>query len=450
MKTFPVSKVRIFRRWISLLEVEGKTQYLRELEMWLKSFERYFSVVNLPLSEDELRQTTLRDYSEEVKIVSDVIFRVSQLCTLLLSEEQVSYSSFAKYIENSLRQDYFTDSYIRKLIRDQRPTRNMNLLMEALLDVRTLILELSRLSKIPYLTFASVGRIINREIRKGVYFDFFLDRKFETFFDKVNNPHIVRIVKSIQIPEYKRSIAAIFLEFFRVLRYLHAISMQMQDAHALKRSLLIFSLIQAELKWIILYLDEQYLRKEHPDANFSELIDGIKYSLSMELKKVMRRELLGTAGLRQYDLIFTKIQNSQGILLNSVQQIVYSIAHYFDPRLEGHEIFPDYVTRLDQSIKLRTDIYELRSFMGKILREGDLMELGAIVKKIEWFRLGSMKFLMYKDWVEFDNFYHEIQACRTSGNLNFSLHRFYTFLTTLIKEVNKRSILSNYPLEKPL
>ena len=107
----------------------------------------------------------------------------------------------------------------------------------------------------------------------------------------------------------------------------------------------------------------------------------------MELKKVMQRELLGTAALRQYDLIFTKIQNSQGILLNSVQQIVFSIAHYFDPRLEGHEIFPDYVTRLDQSVKLRSDIYELRHFIGKILKEGDLMEFGTIIKKIEWFRL---------------------------------------------------------------
>jgi hypothetical protein len=450
MKAFPVSKVRIFRRWISLLEIEGKSQYLRELEMWLKSFERYFSVINLPLTDDELRQTTLRDYSEEVKIVSDVIFRVSQLCTTLLSEEQVSYSSFAKYIENSLRQDYFTDSSIRKLIRDQRPTRNMNLLMEALLDVRTLIQELSRLSKISYLTFASVGRIINREIRKGIYFDFFLERKFETFFDKVNSPHIIRIVKSIQIPQYKRSIASIFLEFFRVLRYLHAIGLQMQDAHALKRSLLIFSLIHAELKWIVIYLEEQYLRQEHPDSNFADLIEGIKYSLSMELKKVMQRELLGTAALQQYDLIFTKIQNSQGILLNSVQQIVYSIAHYFDPRLEGHEIFPDYVTRLEQSVKLRADIYELRLFIGKILKEGDLMELSAIIKKIEWFRSGSMKYLMYKDWFDFDNFYHEVQACRTSGNLNFSLHRFYMFLTTLIKEVNKRSILYNHPFEKPL
>lgn len=335
-------------------------------------------------------------------------------------------------------------------MRDQRPVRNMNLLMEGLLDVRTMIQELSRLSKISYLCFGSVGRIINREIRKGVYFDFFLERRFETFFDKVNNPQIIRIVRSIQIPQYKRSIASVFLEFFRVLRFLHSITMQMQDAHALKRSLLIFSLIYAELKWVLLYLEEQYLRREHPDQNFSDLIEGIVYSLSMELKKVMRRELLGTAALQQYDLIFAKIQNSQGILLNSVQQIVFSIAHYFNPRLEGHEIFPDYVTRLEQSLKLRHDIFELRDYIGKMLADGDLMELTSIIRKIEWFRTNSMKYLMYKDWFDLDNFYHEIMACRTSGNLNFSLHRFHTFLTTLIKEVNKRSILFNHPLERPI
>src|SRR6187549_3420459 len=129
MRAFPVGRVKVFRRWLSLLEVEGKTQYVRELEMWLKSFERYFSLSNLPLSDDEMRQSTLRDYSEELKVVSDVVFRVSQLCTLVLSEEQVSYSSFTKYVENSLRKDYFTDSHIRKLIRDRRPSRNLSLLM---------------------------------------------------------------------------------------------------------------------------------------------------------------------------------------------------------------------------------------------------------------------------------------------------------------------------------
>ncbi|PWT89000.1 MAG: hypothetical protein C5B54_09685 [Acidobacteria bacterium] len=442
------SRTRVFQKWLEHLEFEGKTQYVRELEMWLKSFERYFHISNLPLSEEETRHSTLRDYSEELRVVGDVIFRISQICTLLLSEERVSYSSFTKYVENSLRHDYFTDAYIRRLLRQQRPSRNMTLLMEALLDSRTIILEVARLSKTSYMCFVSTGRVINREIRKGVFFDYFLDKKYEVFFDRIHSAHVLRIVRSIQVPRYKRSLAAIFLSLFRTLRYLNYIGMQMQDANALKRSLLIFSLVNAELKWLIEYLEEEYLNKEHADAHFVELIEGLAYSLSMELKKVMQRELLGTAGLQQYELIFSKIQNSQGILMNSVQQIVVAIVQYFDPRLDGHNIFPDYVTRLDQSLRLREDIYDLREAGRQLRKNADLTETSSLVKRIEKFKTGSMKYLMYKDWFEFDNFYHEVLACKTTGNLNFTLHRFDTFLTTLIKEVNKRTILQTHPFTK--
>src|SRR5438132_737216 len=111
-----LTRLRIFRKWVQQIRLEEKAQYFNELEMWLKSFERYFYPSNLPLSEEEMRQSTLRDYSEEIKVVNDVIFRISQVCTLMLSEEQVSYSSFTKYVENSLKQTYFTDSYISKLV----------------------------------------------------------------------------------------------------------------------------------------------------------------------------------------------------------------------------------------------------------------------------------------------------------------------------------------------
>src|SRR5262249_39663597 len=162
-------------------------------------------------------------------------------------EEQVSYSSFTKYVENSLKQSYFTDAYVKKLIQEQRPERNLNLLMESLLDIRTAIQELSSLSKISYLCFTSIGRMISRELRKGVYLDYFLEKKYASFFDQVTNPRITNIVRAIQIPEYKRSVASLFHEFFRNIRYLHGIGLQMQDASSLKRSLLIFSLVHAEL-----------------------------------------------------------------------------------------------------------------------------------------------------------------------------------------------------------
>ena len=47
-------------------ETAGTTQYVNELEMWLKSLECYFRVANLPMTEAEMRQITLRDYSEEL------------------------------------------------------------------------------------------------------------------------------------------------------------------------------------------------------------------------------------------------------------------------------------------------------------------------------------------------------------------------------------------------
>lgn len=436
-----INRLRSFQKWLNGFEAAGTTQYVHELEMWLKSLECYFRVANLPISEEEVRQITLRDYSEELAVVGDAVFRVSQVCTLLLSEEQVSYSSFASYINNSLKQEYFTDNYLQTLLHEQTPEKNLNLLMISLLDVRTVILELSKLERISYLCFGGLGRIVHRELRKGIYLDYLLDKKYVPLFYKVMNPTAVHVVRSIQVPRYKRSIASIFLEMYRILRYLSAVRLQMEDANALKRSLLIFSLVHAEIKSIISFLGDEFVRNEHPDAFFTELIEVIIYSLSMELKKVMHIELVGAASLKQYDLIYAKIQNSQGILLNSLQHILVSIAQYFDPKVEGHDLFPDYVTRLDQSVRLRRDLLGLFEYIRKFTKAGQLPELSDLLKRVESFREGSMKILMYKDWSDFDHFYQELIGCRTTGTLNFTLNRFEVYLLTLVKEVNKRSIL---------
>ena len=47
----------------------GKTRDLFELEMWLRSFERFFRIKNQPLSESETEQLALRNWSEELRLV---------------------------------------------------------------------------------------------------------------------------------------------------------------------------------------------------------------------------------------------------------------------------------------------------------------------------------------------------------------------------------------------
>src|SRR6266513_5187606 len=88
-----------FRQWMEDAVAAGKTQDLFELEMWLRSFERFFRIKNQPLSEKETKQLALRNWSEELRLVDNALVRAVHLCSSILSEEQVNHTRFDKYVE---------------------------------------------------------------------------------------------------------------------------------------------------------------------------------------------------------------------------------------------------------------------------------------------------------------------------------------------------------------
>src|SRR5512143_3304961 len=105
------------RQWMDQVVAAGRTAELFELEMWLRSFERFFRIKNQPLSEKETSQLALRNWSEELRLVDNVVLRVVHLSTCILSEDQVNLSRFDRYIEGYLRKDDVVDPYIEKLVR---------------------------------------------------------------------------------------------------------------------------------------------------------------------------------------------------------------------------------------------------------------------------------------------------------------------------------------------
>jgi hypothetical protein len=58
-----------------------------------------------------------------------------------------------------------------------------------------------------------------------------------------------------------------------------------------------------------------------------------------------------------------------------------------------------------------------------------------------------MKFLMYRDWSGFELFFIEILKCTSIPALLQISHRFATFLVTLYREVQKRSVLQGGVIE---
>ncbi|HEY7413395.1 MAG TPA: hypothetical protein VII13_21820, partial [Vicinamibacteria bacterium] len=234
------------REWTEQIVRAGRAKELFELEMWLRSFERFFRIKNQPLSEREMRQLALRNWSEELRLVDNVIQRAVQLCVSVLSEEQVNQTRFDKYLETYLKKDDVVDPYVEKLLRQSTPEAGLNLLRESLEDMHLVLGQLVRLSRIPYATFSAVGKVLYREIRRSHLLALLIDKKFKPIHDRITTPVIAVIIRGVPEPALRRQTAKVFLELFRLLRYLEYTDPQQTEEENLKSTMLVFSLITSE------------------------------------------------------------------------------------------------------------------------------------------------------------------------------------------------------------
>ncbi len=439
-----------FRQWMDDAVAAGKTRDLFELEMWLRSFERFFRIKNQPLSEKETKQLALRNWSEELRLVDNVILRTVQLCTTILTEDQVNLARFDKYVESYLKKDDVVDPYIEKLVRQSTPESGLTLLREALEDLHTILMDLTRLSRIPYGSFTAVGKTLHREIRRSHILAMLIDKKFKPIHDRITSAALASTIRGIADPIDRKHGARVFLELFRLLHYLEYADPAHTDEDRLKNSILIFSLITSETRLLLAYLERRVLKALSPDSPAFALYDSFVYCLPFELKKVINTELLDISVTRQPDIVRARVENSHGILKDCFQQSVVQLAQAFDAKMEGTDIFPDFTAKLEQSVGLRDSLARLIRAVRRFQASRDELIAIEMKEEISLFYDHNMKDLMYRDWSGFELFFIEILKCTNLPALAQISHRFETFLMTLFREVQKRSILQNIPAPENL
>ncbi len=437
------------RQWMEQMVMAGKTSDLFELEMWLRSFERFFRIRNQPISEREAKQLALRNWSEELRLVDQVLLRVVNLCTSLLTEEQVNHARFDKYVESFLKKDDLVDPYVEKLLRQTTPEGSLVLLRDSFEDVHVLLTQLTRLSRIPYAAFMSVGKVIYREIRRSDLLALLIDKKFKPIYDRISNPGIASTIRVIEEPQKRKHAAKVFLEFFRLLHYLDFADPDRNREDELKSTLLVFSLITAETRNLLAYLERRVLPTLERDTALHDLYDSFVYCIPLELKKVINTELLDISASRQAESIRARVENSHGILKDCFQQSVVQLAQAYGPA-DGGEIFEDFTAKLAQSVHLRDGLARLIKAIREFQALRDETQAICMKEEISRFYDTCMKYLMYRDWSGFELFFIEILKCTSLPALQQIAHRFETFLMTLFREVQKRAILQGIPLAPDL
>jgi len=438
---------QVLKDWLDELARVKKAEYLFELEMWINCFERFFRINNHPLSVYETDELMSKDFSEELKIVNSVSIRMSHLCAEILTREKQHLIQFERYIENELNKDIVLDAFLEKLIEQPSPEDSLTLLLDSLTDLRNIITEICQNAFVSYQTFTSVGKIINREIKRCKYIELLITYKFKPHYDKIHNKRLAAIVKNIKNDHLRQHVAKVFLELFRILNYLKFIEIDLRLDRPLKNSLMLFILIRSDLHLLMNFMDGKIIDNPNLPTELAESIEAILYALMMELKKVFNHELVGLVYMRQAQLIYAKVENSHGLLRNCLQAAIVQIAQVFDPEFDGSDIFQNLSTRLKESLKLKEDLKSLSLFIKEYQKDVENAEITNLIEQLTSFRDLSLKYLMYRDWDDFEKFTEEIIISSGRSELGDVLNRFHVFLDALLGEVNKRAVLQSYLAE---
>jgi hypothetical protein len=155
------------------------------------------------------------------------------------------------------------------------------------------------------------------------------------------------------------------------------------------------------------------------------------------------------AELNQAPAIYARVENAHGLLRDCFQQSLVALAVVFDPSFDGATAFEAFRTKLEQSLHLREDIWRLLCHLRRFESRPEKTAVAPLIERITLFRDTSLRFLMYKDWDEYDRFLDAVQSARNLEELLKTIHLLATFLETLLGQINMRAVLANHPFDYP-
>jgi hypothetical protein len=129
-------------------------------------------------------------------------------------------------------------------------------------------------------------------------------------------------------------------------------------------------------------------------------------------------------------------------MLNAFQQSFINLAHILNPTFNEFELFEELGRKHRESMALLNGLKEVYRVVSSDSQQAVSEAKYAEVKHtLEQFKNTSMKYLFFKDWSTFEQFSEELEKGNPEERV-FVQHRLAVYVSTLIGEVQKRTVLS--------
>ncbi len=435
--------------WVSAAK-ETHRELFSELDVLLRAADRFFNIENLPTAKENLTQG---NFFDELSAIRDVILRILSVLEVVTPESKKNAYWFQKFAETKFLSDRKRDRIREELYMQDTLEKGIFLLYDSFINLKGLVTDLLKTGNITYLSYLNIGQILSKEIRENKYFNPF-KKDINPEFDRIGNEEITELVKDIKDADIKKPVSLILVYLFRLLRYLNYIDVTTQRTVALHTSLLILMLVRSDLKTFGNYIDNLIQKIAQPDLKI--LLQSLSYQLSMEAKRVYLQELKDILKKKAPKYFRGRIENSHGILKNFAEQSIVQMVQFYKPELKGEDIFISFIAKVEQSLRLREDIFVLHNFLTLFQeRAKDPAKLFESLKSyMLYFESFTFRLLRYEDYEEFVSFFREVLSFKKEQimagdikGLMEKMHNFEIFLETTLRQIANRTEIKDKPVD---
>jgi hypothetical protein len=435
-RTEITSGSRLLSAWIQHVQAKNGIDVLFAFETWIRGLCSYFDVGRLPLDEGERAAIVTRNFAPETRTARLAL----QLCTQ--SAQQLSHLSADAAVEGDSGENMkpgARDPQSEGPWAPASPLDSLESMMDAIADLESTMEALYEQSHQNLKLFLSFGRTFQRALQSSRYIHMLLAQRFRLQYDRMDHPLLSDTLKSIQDDSLRRNLTFSLLYLYRSLRYLKLVAGALEKDRPLRGYLVIFSLLHEQSEALCDFLKSRLTQGNDP--RLKNVPEGIEQSIRMAIQRVFERELRNLTSKVDPAILYTKVENSHGILRNVYQDSVLKLVQAFDGRIDGKSLFPSMLEGAQQGQKLKGDLWDLRQDLQDELEKSAALDLSRVLDRIARFRESSLRLLMYQDWGEFEGCSERLITAGNEVEVRILLRKFVAFLDVLIQEVSKRRVL---------
>jgi hypothetical protein len=200
------------------------------------------------------------------------------------------------------------------------------------------------------------------------------------------------------------------------------------------------------------------------ERDFVAFAESLSFQLRQESRKVFAQLLHGFPNHPELSRLRASLENTQGLLTSFLQQTVVSLVQIVLPEVRGKDLYQDFTSRLEQSVRLREDMWvfqELLTFVSSVLGASDRSAVQrdravfALVQYLDTFEKGSLPNVRLSDLEEFERFFDRVRSLDAEplaspshlDELTRNIEVFRIYVQTSMELIGNRAELQDLPFD---